>query len=630
MRKKLGEKLIESGVVTAEAVGLALQHQRATGHRLGDSLVELGLVEESALLRVLAAEFGTRFVAAKKLSKVKIDPEVLDRVPVRMAESHVFMPIALNLKRSILSVVMAEPQNKMLISEIAGVAGVKDVESFIGLRGGIVAAVRKHYYGDPSAFAQLEAMTPSPRAQHRESAPGDPSHRTPQSGMRPSTPVANGAQAARTSPWESTELLESLRIIIDVAEARHPHLAHHSVRLAREGLKVASRSGLSWLELKELTGAAYLHNLSLRSRRHHTLANDALDEARRSESLAAIQDPVRLFERARLPPAVGTILGQLHEAFDGTGVPHGLSRDDILPAARILAALDSYFDLTANPDNAIGRLLPKEEALSHLREHAGTLYDPRVIDIFDLLQGGSTLEHSLVHDGRCVLIAVPDPALRQELVEGLFRAGIPGRAITAAEDASDEIRRGEVDVLVLGRMMGTPRLQVLADDLRAQPETADVPIAVVGATEDGMNLDGLRKRSVAAFIPSPLDLPRTVVAIAALFEPRTSSVGRGRPVEGSLEEMPMRELLSLLSSKKKSGTLAFNDGSQDGRLELRDGRALSASFNQQNGIPAIRSLLALNQADFVYQPGAARVEKPEIDEPLEDILRSSDRLSGTR
>src|SRR5688500_2402609 len=110
--KKLAERLVDAGLVTREAVEQALQHQKITGHRLGDCLVEIGLIQENTLLRFLAGELNTRFVSAEKLSKVKIPPDVLDKIPVRMAESQQFLPIAIDLERRILSIVAAEPQNK--------------------------------------------------------------------------------------------------------------------------------------------------------------------------------------------------------------------------------------------------------------------------------------------------------------------------------------------------------------------------------------------------------------------------------------------------------------------------------------------------------------------------------------
>ena len=82
MSPKLGDRLVAAGLVTREAVQQALEQQRLTGHRLGDSLVEMGLLGESVLLRFLASELKTRYVSAEKLARAQIPSELLDRVPV--------------------------------------------------------------------------------------------------------------------------------------------------------------------------------------------------------------------------------------------------------------------------------------------------------------------------------------------------------------------------------------------------------------------------------------------------------------------------------------------------------------------------------------------------------------------
>ena len=64
--KRIGERLIEAGLVSAENVEQGLAHQKITGHRIGDCLVELGLIQENALLRFLAQMFNTRFVSSQR------------------------------------------------------------------------------------------------------------------------------------------------------------------------------------------------------------------------------------------------------------------------------------------------------------------------------------------------------------------------------------------------------------------------------------------------------------------------------------------------------------------------------------------------------------------------------------
>ncbi len=54
----IGALLVEHGAVRAADVELALKTQSETGKRLGDTLVELGLVSRPALARALAGQSG--------------------------------------------------------------------------------------------------------------------------------------------------------------------------------------------------------------------------------------------------------------------------------------------------------------------------------------------------------------------------------------------------------------------------------------------------------------------------------------------------------------------------------------------------------------------------------------------
>ena len=157
MALRIGERLVAAGLISADSVTKALQQQKLTGHLLGDCLLEIGLIKEAALLRFLATEFETRFVSTDKLAKVNIDPQVLDKVPVRMAEAQVFLPLTMDPETKVLTVVMSTPQNKAQVTEIALVAEMDEVFAYVGVRSAILAGIKKHYYGDKNAFEALEA-----------------------------------------------------------------------------------------------------------------------------------------------------------------------------------------------------------------------------------------------------------------------------------------------------------------------------------------------------------------------------------------------------------------------------------------------------------------------------------------
>ena len=76
----------------------------------------------------------------------------------------------------------------------------------------------------------------------------------------------------------------------------------------------------------------------------------------------------------------GRIVEQTHERVDGTGYPKGLKGDEICLEAKIISVVDAYDAMTT--DRPYRKGMPQEEALSRLRESAGTQFDPKVVAAF--------------------------------------------------------------------------------------------------------------------------------------------------------------------------------------------------------------------------------------------------------
>ncbi len=69
-----------------------------------------------------------------------------------------------------------------------------------------------------------------------------------------------------------------------------------------------------------------------------------------------------------------------HERYDGTGYPDGLAGDSIPLPSRILAVVDAYVSMTI--DRPYRKSLGEESAITEIKEHAGTQFDPRITDVF--------------------------------------------------------------------------------------------------------------------------------------------------------------------------------------------------------------------------------------------------------
>ncbi|WP_223634395.1 HD domain-containing phosphohydrolase [Corallococcus sp. EGB] len=651
MAKRLGERLIEAGLVTPGAVEQGLEHQKITGHKLGDCLVELGLLQEAALLRLLANEFQTRFVTADKLAKVRIDTKVLDKLPVRLAEAQNVLPLAVDPERKLLSVVAAEPQNKSLLDEIALVTGMSEVYAYIGLRSAIAAAIRKHYYGDPTAFTTLlEGPAPNsgprrpdtPSNTHVGTEPGrggSSAGRSPTSlSMRLETDArmrlqrsGSGTNVARVSTQRrepggprglisDTDYVETLSLMVGLLEQDRPRHRGHSAQLARQAGIVGQRMGMPHKELAALSIAAYLHDLGKPPERHFSLASNAANPEWKAQAKACCRAPTKLFETVHLPAQVNTILAQLYEAWDGSGTPQGAKGEDITLGARILAAVDSFLELTKNPGNAFGRVFSKTQALEHLRTNAGVLYDPVVADIVGQLQSGELLAHRLASEGRQVLIAEPDETTRGELLEAVLKQELVAHALSTLDGALDGLARQDCDVLVVSLRLGQQEVMDLLEAVRSMPESAGLPIAVVGEP-DAQARERLLMAGATAVL-SPSDKAEVARTVLSLFQDRVQHNGPGRVVRGSFDELPPKELLRTLGGGKKSGKLQLRSHTLEGSLHLERGRVVHAAFGGHAGEPALQALLKLKQADFVYDPDALLLDMPQLDQDLEVLANA--------
>ena len=112
-RKKLGEMLLEAGVIDQTGLRAALVEQRRWGGHLGRVLIDMKLVTEDVLVSTLSRQLG---IATIEIDKVQIPQSVIDLVPGELAEQYSLMPFAQPMK--FLDVAMSDPTNLGIIDEL--------------------------------------------------------------------------------------------------------------------------------------------------------------------------------------------------------------------------------------------------------------------------------------------------------------------------------------------------------------------------------------------------------------------------------------------------------------------------------------------------------------------------------
>lgn len=139
-RKLFGEILVESGVLTEETLGKALEHQKGSGRRLGLVLEEMKIISERDIALVLARQF--HFKTVSNIAKYPFPPDVLALVDVNTALAKYVFPLKVVDKSLYLA--MSNPLDIETIENLTFRSGL-EIVPYVTTAAEIHAAVCAHY-----------------------------------------------------------------------------------------------------------------------------------------------------------------------------------------------------------------------------------------------------------------------------------------------------------------------------------------------------------------------------------------------------------------------------------------------------------------------------------------------------
>ncbi|KAF0197448.1 MAG: type IV pilus assembly protein PilB [Bacillota bacterium] len=140
-RKKLGEILLEDGVITREQLEHALN--KAGGARLGESLLAHGYISEEKLAQAIAKQFGLRFVLLRDITP---DQEAVKLLSAATARRYQVVPLARAEKT--LRLATANPMNVLAVDDIALITGF-NIEMAVMTTRDIERALARLYADSP-------------------------------------------------------------------------------------------------------------------------------------------------------------------------------------------------------------------------------------------------------------------------------------------------------------------------------------------------------------------------------------------------------------------------------------------------------------------------------------------------
>lgn len=137
--KKLGEILLQEGVVTSEQLQRALDLQQQEGGLLGEILVKLGYVSEQDIVRALTSQYGFPYLP---LGNYELKKEMKMIIPENVARHYRIVP--LDVWGNILTIAMSNPLNEKAIEDIEMLTK-KKVQIFISTHTSVHEALDRLY-----------------------------------------------------------------------------------------------------------------------------------------------------------------------------------------------------------------------------------------------------------------------------------------------------------------------------------------------------------------------------------------------------------------------------------------------------------------------------------------------------
>jgi response regulator RpfG family c-di-GMP phosphodiesterase len=652
-------------VLTGEQVAQAQAHAAQDGSRFEEAVIDLGLLTEAIVLKVLSAHYQTQFVSSEKLAKAAIDKPTLALIPREVAEALALFPVMFDAKTLTLGVVTANPADTEALRQAQAVSQARQVRPFIARAKAVRSAISRAYGGDLSAFGWVEleaqaalygfdsvargqrfaaarpatrgdAPAPAsvvaldqrereqtvPRAQSpfaQPAPPPPPQVIAPPPASVVAPPSASGR--ARTEPgvvYAMDDVLEMMNVFVSIIENDRPDLRGHSALVARLTKRVGEKMSIPARVMPSLVAAAYAHDLGKGGQYHLTALNVSEYEGHKVAAQGLVRTPTRLLETVRLSPDTTQALMHMYERYDGRGFPDALAGAKIPLGARVLAATDTYADLTQNPRNPFRKALPPTEAFEVLNKFKGLIFDPDVVEVFQTIVLGDDLKARLMADRYVALLVDPDSAETAVLELKMIDQGFEVKIARNAEQARALITESKVDLVVSEiDLPGQDGLSLLAE-ARNDGWGKDVAWVMHTKRQGRAEAQKAFEHGVIDFVSKPTAVDVLVAKLKARLDRSRSQKGQ-QGLSGSLAELGLPDLVTALSNGRKTGALKITSKTVNGEVLFLEGAVVNAQTERKRGAGAFYELLALTEGRFTVDPSVKPKERL-ISESTEALL----------
>jgi DNA-binding response OmpR family regulator len=218
---------------------------------------------------------------------------------------------------------------------------------------------------------------------------------------------------------------------------------------------------------------------------------------------------------------------------------------------------------------------------------------------------------------RKILFADPDPSTVRTLAPALRQRGYQ---VHAARDGSRALQIAILrfpDLVIFDERSPLLDARTFVRILRTNPRTERIPVILTG---EAMDPDRAR---LGTYLRKPFNQDEVLARIEQVFrrvEAARAVSGESREIEGNLAQIPLVDLLQILSINRKTGRLTVEREGERAVISLRDGRVLDATLGSAGGEKALFRLLTRRDGQFAFVPGQLADVAERIDRRVEELM----------
>jgi general secretion pathway protein E len=150
--KSLGEVLVETGVITPEALTAAQARVTHTHERVGEALVALGAVSPEDIMKAIARQWGVPYLPAEQMP---FTLPVLKNLSPKYLRQYEACPVT--VEGTTLTVATADPSNPLLVDELRQTLGLQ-IKLCVAPRDAVLAAIERTYGASTAMQKIVEGM----------------------------------------------------------------------------------------------------------------------------------------------------------------------------------------------------------------------------------------------------------------------------------------------------------------------------------------------------------------------------------------------------------------------------------------------------------------------------------------